>query len=84
MKTLRDVRACLCGLGGALVRSKSEQEAAPFLEKAHELRRQIVTDNNVTIETENLPPGTVLSPRAEQLLRELEQLKEHILLKSLR
>ena len=80
MRMLRDALECMRGLGTAAISMLPEKKKDPFFGKAQELGRQIAADNNVPYESADLQPEKVLSPRAEELLKELKQIKESLLL----
>ena len=77
MGTFNDVALCLFGVGGAKLCEFQE-----YLAKANELSAQIAKDHGVVrgfVCVGELPGNTVLSYRADILLKELKVIKERIL-----
>lgn len=79
MKTVRDARQAIMGIGGAVVRSMSDGVKVLFVQKAEKLGRQIAADNNVDFETGDVPDNTFLSDTAMALLGELQSIKYGLL-----
>lgn len=79
MKTVRDARQAIMGIGGAVVRSMPDGVKAPFMQKAEELGRQIAANNNIDFETGDVPDDTPLNDKATALLKELQSIKDRLL-----
>ena len=79
-KTVKDARLCVTGMGGAVVLSMPDLPGkGAFIHKMEELGRQIADDNNIRFEQGEVGENVELSPRAQELLEQLESIKQELL-----